>query len=87
MQKREQVRIACFTGDEGVRSSRCAECSHRHKPRGRNWWCPKCGFQDHRDVVGGVNRHLFGLWSGGAISNVHRVSETWPSTRAGRQDE
>ncbi|WP_308461305.1 transposase [Candidatus Methylacidiphilum fumarolicum] len=57
MQKSEQARIACFTGDERGTSSRCPECGHRHKPNGRNWRCPKCGFQGHRDVVGGVNRH------------------------------
>ncbi|WP_187288691.1 zinc ribbon domain-containing protein [Acidithiobacillus caldus] len=25
--------------------------------KGRNWRCPECGFQGHRDVVGGVNMH------------------------------
>ncbi|WP_079199625.1 zinc ribbon domain-containing protein [Candidatus Methylacidiphilum fumarolicum] len=49
MQKSEQARIACFTGDERGTSSRCPECGHRHKPNGRNWRCPKCGFQGHRD--------------------------------------
>ena len=32
-----------------------------HKPKGRNWRCPECGFQGHRDVVGGVNMHPLAL--------------------------
>lgn len=56
-QKSEQDRIVCFTGDEQGTSSRCPECGHRHRPKGREWRCSECGFQGHRDVVGGVNMH------------------------------
>ena len=56
-QKAEQDRIVCFTGDERGTSSQCPVCGHRHKPRGRNWRCPSCGFTDHRDIVGAVNMH------------------------------
>ncbi|MDD2676690.1 MAG: transposase [Methylacidiphilaceae bacterium] len=56
-QKSEKDRIECFIGDERGTSSRCPACGHRHKPKGRYWRCPKCGFQGHRDVVGGVNMH------------------------------
>lgn len=57
VQKSEKDRIVCFTGDERGTSSRCPVCGHRHKPQGRNWRCTACGFEGHRDVVGGVNMH------------------------------
>lgn len=41
--------------DERYTSQTCPNCSHRHKPRGRNYRCPSCKFQSHRDVVGQVN--------------------------------
>ena len=36
-------------------SQTCPNCRHRHKPKGRRFRCPACGFQAHRDVVGQVN--------------------------------
>ncbi|HLZ59764.1 MAG TPA: transposase [Ktedonosporobacter sp.] len=61
--KSKQARISCFTGSERGTSSRCPCCGHRHKPRGRNWACRKCGFTGHRDLVGSVNMHkdAFGI--------------------------
>jgi len=41
--------------DEHHTSQTCPNCEHRHKPRGRKYGCPVCGFQAHRDVVGQVN--------------------------------
>ncbi len=41
--------------DEHHTSQTCPNCEHRHKPRGRKYRCPACGFQAHRDVVGQVN--------------------------------
>jgi putative transposase len=41
--------------DEAYTSQTCPNCSHRHKPKGRRYRCPACGFQAHRDVVGQVN--------------------------------
>jgi len=41
--------------DEHHTSQTCPNCEHRHKPRGREYCCPACGFQAHRDVVGQVN--------------------------------
>ena len=41
--------------DEHHTSQTCPNCAHRHKPRGRKYGCPVCGFQAHRDVVGQVN--------------------------------
>jgi putative transposase len=55
--KAERAGIACSTGDERGTSSRCPECGHRHKPKGRVWRCRKSGFEGARDVVGGVNMH------------------------------
>jgi putative transposase len=51
--------------DEHHTSKTCPNpsCNHRHKPRGREYRCPVCGFQAHRDVVGAVNilsRQLYG---------------------------
>ena len=45
------------SGSERGTSSQCPECSHRQKPKGRQWICRKCGFSGHRDVVGSVNMH------------------------------
>lgn len=59
--KSKQARISCFTGTERGTSSQCPVCGHRHKPKGRNWKCRKCGFIGHRDLVGSVNMHPLGF--------------------------
>jgi putative transposase len=61
--KSKHARILCLTGSERGTSSRCPRCRHKHKPRGRNWVCPKCAFRGHRDLVGSVNMHqdAFGI--------------------------
>ena len=41
--------------DEADTSQTCPHCGQRHKPKGRRYRCPACGFQAHRDVVGQVN--------------------------------
>ena len=41
--------------DEKYTTQTCPSCGHCHKPRGRDYQCPSCGFQAHRDVVGQVN--------------------------------
>ncbi|MFN8486529.1 MAG: transposase [Caldilineaceae bacterium] len=41
--------------DEAYTSQTCPNCGGKHKPRGRNYRCPSCGFRSHRDVVGQVN--------------------------------
>ncbi len=49
--------------DEAYTTQTCPQCGNRHKPRGRRYRCPSCGFQAHRDVVGCVNilsRHVHG---------------------------
>jgi putative transposase len=56
-EKSVKAGIQCFAGSERGTSSQCPECSHRQKPKGRQWKCRKCGFSGHRDVVGSVNMH------------------------------
>jgi putative transposase len=53
--KAEAEGIAVKLEDEADTSQTCPHCGHRHKPRGRIYRCPCCGFQAHRDVVGQVN--------------------------------
>jgi Putative transposase DNA-binding domain len=36
-------------------AARRPSCRGRHKPKGRRYRCPACGFPAHRDVVGQVN--------------------------------
>lgn len=40
---------------EAYTSQTCPECQHRKKPNGREYHCPECGFEGHRDVVGAAN--------------------------------
>ena len=47
--------IAVVLQDEHDTSKTCPNCGNRHKPRGRNYRCPVCKFQSHRDVVGQIN--------------------------------
>ncbi len=53
--KSEAEGIAVVMQDERYTSQTCPSCGNRHKPKGRNYRCPSCGFQSHRDVVGQVN--------------------------------
>ena len=55
--------------NEAYTSQTCPdpECGHRHKAKGRNFKCPKCGLQAHRDVVGAANilsKYLHGQLGG-----------------------
>lgn len=53
--KAEAEGITVKLVDEKYTSQTCPNCGNRHKPRGRNYRCPSCRFQSHRDVVGQVN--------------------------------
>jgi len=53
--KAEAEGIAVKLENEAYTSQTCPHCGHRHKPKGRLYGCPACGFQAHRDVVGQVN--------------------------------
>jgi putative transposase len=53
--KAEAEGIAVQLENEAYTTQTCPHCSQRHKPRGRTYRCPSCGFQAHRDVVGQIN--------------------------------
>lgn len=53
--KAEAEGIKLVLVDEKYTSQTCPVCGCKHKPRGRNYRCPSCGFSSHRDVVGQVN--------------------------------
>lgn len=53
--KAEAEGMRVVVQDERYTSQTCPNCQNRHKPRGRNYRCPSCGIQVHRDVVGQVN--------------------------------
>jgi putative transposase len=59
--KRLGMRVALQ--DEAYTSQECPRCGQRHKPRGRGYRCPACGFHFHRDGVGAINirRKYLGL--------------------------
>ncbi len=53
--------------DEAYTSQTCPQCGSRHKPKGRAYHCPQCGFEGHRDVVGAagiLSKHLNGSVGG-----------------------
>jgi len=54
--------------DEHYTSKTCPSCGNRHKPRGRNYRCPSCGFRCHRDVVGQVN--ILSVFKTGTPGNI-----------------
>ena len=56
-EKCKKAGLECFTGSERYTSSLCPKCGCRHRPTGRRWICPECGFSGHRDIVGAVNMH------------------------------
>ena len=49
------VGIKVDTQDEAYTSQTCPSCGHRKKPSKRNYYCSKCQWQGHRDVVGASN--------------------------------
>jgi putative transposase len=53
--KAEAEGITVELEEEAYTSQTCPSCQQRHKPKGRRFRCPACGFQAHRDVVGQVN--------------------------------
>ncbi len=53
--KAEAVGITVTLCDEAYTSQTCPHCMQRHKPKGRIYRCPACGFVAHRDAVGCAN--------------------------------
>jgi len=61
--KAERLGMRVALQDEAYTSQECPRCDQRHKPRGRIYQCPACGFHFHRDGVGAINirRKYLGL--------------------------
>ena len=53
--KSEAEGIKVELQNESYTSQTCPNCGARHKCKGRNYRCPSCKLQAHRDVVGQVN--------------------------------
>ena len=53
--KAQAAGITVVLVDEAYTTQECPNCHKRHKPRGRNYLCPVCGFVSHRDAVGSAN--------------------------------
>ncbi|MBI4851558.1 MAG: IS200/IS605 family element transposase accessory protein TnpB [Acidobacteria bacterium] len=47
--------IELETTSESYTTKTCPACGHKHKPKGRQYHCPKCGFVGVRDEVGAIN--------------------------------
>lgn len=66
--KAEAAGIAVELVDEHHTSQTCPQCGHRHKPQGRVYRCPACGFCGHRDCVGAAN--ILSRFKCGAVGRV-----------------
>jgi putative transposase len=47
--------IELKTISEAYTSQTCPSCGNRYKPINRNYICKKCGYTQHRDIVGAMN--------------------------------
>jgi IS605 OrfB family transposase len=82
--KAEQAGITLTLVDERGTSSTCPACHRRvPKPSNRNFTCTRCGFNGHRDLVGGANIARRG--PGGTITtNTNTFPVVITHRRAGR---
>lgn len=56
--KAKKLGMSVHIISEAYSSQTCPQCLIRHKPNGRVYKCPHCGFKFHRDGVGAINiRH------------------------------
>jgi len=55
---------------EEYTSQTCPVCGHRRKPSNRNFKCPVCGFEYHRDGVGAINIHKKYLGYGRVVADL-----------------
>jgi putative transposase len=79
--------IALERQSEAYSSQTCPQCHALHKPRGRKYLCPQCGFVAPRDAVGACNhasRILFGRY-GGVIPTVTKYLRCF-NNRSSRRD-
>lgn len=77
--KAERVGMQVVLQEERYTSRTCPCCGHRRKsaPNGRNFSCPKCGYQAHRDCVGAQNiRYKYR----GEFGTRHVVADMAPAT-------
>ena len=73
--------------DEAYSSQACPNCGERHKPKGRVFRCPFCGFVSHRDGVGACNILSHRLYSEiGHIKPPSIVKYRQPFGRANRKE-
>jgi IS605 OrfB family transposase len=81
--KAEQAGIDLALVDERGTSSTCPACRQRvPKPKDRNFTCTLCGFNGHRDLVGGTNIARRG--PGGTITTTNTFPVVITHRRAGR---
>lgn len=52
--KLKNININLIEISEEFTSQTCPFCGNKHKPKGRNYVC-KCGYKNHRDIVGAIN--------------------------------
>jgi len=53
--KAERLGMEVVLQEEAYTSQTCPVCGALHKPNGREYRCPNCGFCYHRDGVGAFN--------------------------------
>jgi len=68
--KAEAAGIETELVDESYTSQTCPSCGQRHKPQGRVYRCPACGFVGVRDAVGAAN--ILSRFT------VGKVGKAWP---------
>lgn len=66
--------IAVVVVDEAYTTQTCPNCGHRHKPKGRVYACPACGFRCARDAVGAAN--ILSRQIHGQVGQIRPPAET-----------
>ena len=72
--------------EEAYTSQTCPGCGERHKPTGRRFLCPACGFASRRDAVGAANilsRYLYA--EVGHVGPPRQAKYRHPFARAGKR--
>jgi putative transposase len=72
--KAEGAGIGVELVNEAYTTQACPRCGGRHKPTGRLYQCPACGFVSHRDIVGSAN--ILSRYSYGEVGRVMPPSTT-----------
>ncbi len=71
--KAEAVGIKVKLVNEKYTTQTCPNCGERHKPQGRLYRCPVCGFVSHRDAVGAAN--ILSRYRHGVLGKVKPPAE------------